>query len=82
LAGNFFINGQQAGNLSYFFPTIINANSQTEINLNLSINDMSLVQIISNYVTGGGGTVVVGVTGTANVNDVPAPFSITFTPVQ
>lgn len=82
LAGNFFINGQQAGNLSYFTPTIIAPNSQTQIALNLSVNDFSLVQIISNYVTGGGGTVVVAINGTANVNNVPAPFNISFTPIS
>jgi hypothetical protein len=82
LAGNFFINGQQAGNVSYFTPVIIVQNSQTEIVLDLLVNDFALVQIITNYMTGGGGSVVVAINGTANVNNVPAPFSITFTPIQ
>ena len=82
LAGYFFINGQQSGNVSDFVPSVIAANSQTLINLILSVNDLSLVGVIMDYINSGSSSVVVNVQATANISGVAIPVNLSFTPVQ
>jgi len=82
LAGYFSINGTQTGNISYFATTIIQPNSQTVIPLQLSVSDLSLASDIVNYLSGGGGALTVSIVATVNVNNVPAPLTLSFTPVS
>jgi LEA14-like dessication related protein len=82
LAGYFFINGSQSGNVSDFVPSIIGPNSQTLINLVLSVNDIALVGVIMNYINSGSSSVVVNVQATANVSGVAIPVNLSFTPLQ
>lgn len=81
IAGYFYVNGSQTGNVSFFTPTLISPNSQTLINLQLSVNDISLVQTLLNYVNSGTGTLLVEVKGTANANNVPVPIDLSFNPM-
>lgn len=82
MAGTFSINGSQAGNVSFFTPTLISANSQTTITLVLSINDLSLVSVIMQYVNSGSSAVQVGINATANAGNVPLPVNLNFQPVS
>lgn len=82
LAGYFFINGTQAGNVSYFTPTLIAPNSQTIVVLRLSINDLSIVKILMDYVNGASdASLVVDIQATANIDNVPVPVSMSFSPL-
>jgi|ERR1700722_18154659 len=81
LAGYFYVNGTQAGNVSYFTPTVINPNSQTSITLQLSVNDISLVTILMNYANSGTSNLNVEVKATANVNNAPLPIDLNFSPL-
>ena len=82
LAGYFAINNTQSGNVSYFVPTLIAANSQTQITLRLSINDLSLVKILMDYINGNSGSsIVVDIAATANVDNVPVPVNMSFSPL-
>lgn len=82
LAGYFFINGSQSGNVSDFVPSVILPNSQTLINLVLSVNDLSLVGVIMDYINSGSSSVVVTVQATANISGVAIPVNLSFTPLQ
>jgi hypothetical protein len=82
LAGYFTINGQQAGNVSNFISSVILPNAETPINLQLSVNDISLVSILMNYVNSESTQLTVGILATANVNNVPMPVNLTFTPIN
>jgi LEA14-like dessication related protein len=82
LAGYFFINGSQSGNVSDFIPSVIQANSQTQLNLILSVNDIALVGVIMNYINSGSSSVVVNVQATANVSGVAIPVNLSFTPLN
>lgn len=82
LAGYFFINGSQSGNVSDFVPSVIQANSQTLINLVLSVNDIALVGVIMNYINSGSSNVTVNVQATANVSGVAIPVNLSFTPLN
>ena len=82
LAGYFFINGSQSGNVSDFTPSVIQANSQTLLNLVLSVNDIALVGVIMNYINSGSSSVVVNVQATANVSGVAIPVNLSFTPLN
>jgi LEA14-like dessication related protein len=81
MAGYFYVNGSQTGNVSYFTPTVINPNSQTQIQLQLSVNDISLVSDIMSYINSGTGSLAVEIKGTANVNNVPVPIDLSFQPM-
>jgi LEA14-like dessication related protein len=82
LAGYFSVNGSQAGNISYFTQTVILPNSQTIIPLQLSVNDLDLITIIMNYLNGTSSDVLtISVNATVNVNNVPAPLVLSFTPI-
>lgn len=81
LAGYFYVNGTQGGNVSYFTPTTIAPNAQTEITLQLSVNDISLVTILMNYANSGTSNLNVEVKATANVNNAPLPIDLSFSPL-
>lgn len=81
LAGTFSINGQPGGNVSYFTPTVIAPNSQTQIVLQLSISDANLLSIITNYIASGSSQVNVSVNATANANNIPIPVNLNFSPL-
>ena len=81
LAGYFFVNGSQAGNVSYFTPTVIGPNNQTQITLQLSVNDISLVTILMNYANSQNGNINVEVKATANINNAPIPIDLSFSPL-
>lgn len=82
LAGYFSINGSQTGNVSYFVQTEILPNSQTVIPLQLSVSDISLAADIVNYLNGNGSAITILINATANVNNIPAPITLSFTPVS
>jgi LEA14-like dessication related protein len=79
LAGNFAVNNVQSGNVSYFIPTVIGPNAQTEIVLHLTVNDAALIADIMNFIQNGGSTPLkVEVQATANIDNVPVPVSLSF----
>src|ERR1700730_5187042 len=79
IAGSFAVNGVQSGNVSYFIPTVIAPNAQTEILLHLSVNEAAVIADIMNFINNGGKTpVTVSVEVTANINNVPVPVSLSF----
>ena len=82
IAGYFYINGSQSGNVSYFTPTTILPNSQTQIVLTLSVNDTSIIADILSYVNSGSSAITVEVKATANANNVPAPIDLIFQPLS
>lgn len=82
IAGYFYINGSQAGNVSNFTPVAVAPNSETPMNLQLSVNDISLVGIIMNYINGSSDAVVVEIKATANANNVPIPVDLSFQPIN
>jgi LEA14-like dessication related protein len=79
VAGSFAVNGVPSGNVSYFVPTVIAPNAQTEIVLHLAVNDAALIADLMNFINNGGKTPVkVDVEVTANINNVPVPVSLSF----
>ena len=81
IAGYFYINGSQSGNVSYFIPTIIPPNSQSQIVLNLSVNDASIISDIVNYINSGSSSITVELKATGNINNIPAPLDLIFQPI-
>jgi len=81
LAGYFYINGAQSGTVSFFQLATIFADAQTLITLTLSINDFALAADIVKYATGQMEGLTIEIKATANINNIPAPVDITFTPV-
>jgi LEA14-like dessication related protein len=81
LAGYFFINGIQGGNVSNFQgPIVIGPNIQTSINLALSVNDLSLMSIVQQFAANGTGALNIAVQATANIDNVPTPVNLSFNP--
>jgi LEA14-like dessication related protein len=82
MAGTFSINGSQAGNVSFFTPTLISANSQTQITLTMTVSDINLIAIIMQYVNSGSTAVTVAINATANAGNVPLPVNLSFQPIN
>jgi LEA14-like dessication related protein len=82
LAGTFTVNGSQAGNVSFFTPTLISANSQTQITLTMSVSDINLMGIIMQYINSGSADVTIGISATANAGNAPIPVNLSFSPIS
>jgi hypothetical protein len=82
LAGSFSINGTPAGNISYFGgPLVIQPNAVTGIVLACSLNDISLIAILAQFVQGSASGFTVTVSATANIDNVPSPLTLSYSPV-
>lgn len=81
LAGDFFINGRLAGNVSDFNPVIVAPNAQSPAVLQLRINDAQLIAVITNFITLKQSDLVISISATANVSGIPVPVALTFNPV-
>lgn len=81
LAGSIKLNGNGIGNVSYFLKTHIAANSEVPIDLKFSVNDISLVAPIMDYIEGNPKPMVLVIDGVANVNNIPLPITLSFNPI-
>ncbi len=78
LAAQVTANGTIIGNLSGFVPKLIAPNQQTTIPVNFTPNILGALSTIFNQVTQGGGGIMIGINGAANVNGITLPVSLTF----
>ena len=81
LAGSLNIQGSAVGNVTDFQPSVIAANSQTQINLLITPNVFGLAAGVINEIDGneGSGSIQASLSGTANVNGVTIPINLSFT---
>lgn len=81
IAGGFTVNGNPSGNVSFFpgSPVLIAPNSQTQIVINLIMNDASLINSLIDLVQSKG-NILIGVNATANVGGIPVPLNFSITP--
>jgi LEA14-like dessication related protein len=75
-AGTASVNGTASGNVSYFQPTVIAANAQTQIVVQVRLSDLGLIAALMNFINAGTGAIAVSIVGTANVNGAALPVNI------
>jgi LEA14-like dessication related protein len=75
-AGTATVNGTSSGNVSYFTPVLIAANSQTTITLQIRLSDAGIISDLLNFINAGTGAILIAVNGTANVNGAGLPVSL------
>jgi LEA14-like dessication related protein len=75
-AGTATVNGTASGNVSYFQPVLIAANSQTTITLQIRLSDAGIISDLMNFISAGTGQLLVAVNGTANINGAGLPVSL------
>lgn len=78
LAGNILVNGSAFGNISNFVPTVIAANSETDMVLNIAASPLGIAAGLVNELESSGTNLSVAAQGVANVNGQPIPVSLTF----
>jgi hypothetical protein len=80
IVGNVLVNGQPFGTITNFTQTVVAANAETDIILNISPNVLSLASDLINELSTGGpaapSSVSIIAQGTANVNGSPLPVNL------
>ena len=82
LVGNFSINGNPTGTVSYIppVPLTVEPLSQSTLQLTLRVSGAALIQDLFNYVTNHQGSLNITVVGTANVEGINAPVTLSINP--
>lgn len=78
LAGSVSINGMPSGNVSFFQPTTIPPNNQTQITIQIRLADAAIIQDVMNFINKGTSQVLIDIEGNANVNNAVVPVSLSF----
>lgn len=77
-SGNIFINGQDVGQVTDFYPVNVAANSETILPLSFQPKILSIVNDIVNFVKSGNPQQIT-IRGTINVENISLPIDQTFT---